>query len=210
MKVNNCEQGTPEWFQARLGIPTASMFDKVLTPTGKASAQAGVYANTLIADWLCGAPAESFESEWMKRGTELEPQARAFYEMECNTTVPQVGFVTNEIGNGVIGCSPDGLPDAGGLLEIKCPAPHTHVGYLIDGKLPTKYKPQVQGQMLVTETEWCDFLSYHPLMDPVLIRVERDDEYIRDLTVALNKLLDTIAERKQKLTDRGVSPIQEK
>jgi len=34
------EQGSPEWLAARLGKPSASMFNKLITQTGKPSSSA--------------------------------------------------------------------------------------------------------------------------------------------------------------------------
>jgi hypothetical protein len=39
MITHDVTQGSPEWLEARLGIPTASEFDKIITPTGKPSTQ---------------------------------------------------------------------------------------------------------------------------------------------------------------------------
>lgn len=202
-------QGSPEWLEARLGVPTASCFDKLITPTGKSSTQADGYANTLIAEWLSGASAGADLSgnQWVQRGNELEPQARAYYEFQTDCSVQQIGFVLRD--DRQVGCSPDGLVTDVGLVEIKCPAPHTHVGYLLSGEAPAQYRPQVQGQMWITERNWCDFLSFHPLMPPVLVRVERDDKYIKTLSVEVEKLLELMATRKAALMERGITPIKE-
>jgi len=47
MRIIECEQGTPEWLQARLGVPSASSYAKLVTTTGKSSAQAEAYINQL-------------------------------------------------------------------------------------------------------------------------------------------------------------------
>ena len=203
MKILNLEQGSPEWLQARLGVPTASAFDKIITPTGKASTQTDAYAKKLVAEWLCGEPLDEYGNAWMQRGNELEPQARSFYEFQTDCTVEQVGFVLRD--DELVGCSPDGLVGEKGLVEIKCPAPHTHVDYLLSGTIPNKYRPQVQGQMMLTGREWCDFVSYHPLMAPVIIRVERDDAFIETLNELLSGLTDTINRYKQQLADKGIT-----
>lgn len=182
MRVFNCEQGTSEWLQCRLGIPTASCFGKILAPTGKASTQAVQYRRELIAERDTGEATYFEPTEWMQRGTELEGEARAWYEFDRNCEVEQVGFVLSDHG---YGCSPDGLISANGMAEIKCPKPSTHVGYVLDAKLPTTYKPQVQGQLLVCERDWCDFISYLPGAKPMVIRVERDEAYISLLHEAL-------------------------
>lgn len=182
MKVFNCDQGSPEWLKCRLGVPTASCFGKILTPTGKPSAQAVQYRRELIAERDTGEATYFEPTEWMQRGTELEGEARAWYEFDRGCEVQQVGFVLSDHG---YGCSPDGLVLDDGMAEIKAPKPSTHVGYVLDGKLPTTYKPQVQGQLLVCEAEWCDFISYLPGAKPMVIRVERDEEYISTLHDAL-------------------------
>jgi len=190
------EQGSPEWIKARLGLPTASGFSKLVTPGGKASSQASGYLNLLAAEWLLGRPVELFTSAWAERGTELEPQARAFYEMETGLKVERVGLILRD--DGLAGCSPDGLV-GDGLVELKCPAPQTHVGYLLAGELPVDYRPQVQGQMLITGAPWVDFLSYHPDLPPFLIRVDRDEKYIALLSGELERLIEDLAAAKDRL-----------
>ena len=76
----DCIQGEPEWFMARLGIPTASEFGKIITPAKmEPSRSADTYINKLVAEWLRGKPDESFQSDWMKRGLAVEEEARDFY-----------------------------------------------------------------------------------------------------------------------------------
>jgi YqaJ-like viral recombinase domain len=178
MQVLDFEQGSTEWLQARLGIPTASNFSKLITSSGKKSTQIDSYLNTLVAESLMGEPAESFQSDWMSRGTELEPEARAWYEFQTDLDVQQVGFV--KLDSGDAGASPDGLTERGGL-ELKCPKAETHVSYLRDNALPSTYLPQVQGCMWICERDTWDFASYHPLMPKLLITVPRDDAFIAKL-----------------------------
>ena len=190
MKIYHCEQGTPDWRLCKLGIPSASNYSKIYTAGGKPSTQDVVYRRELIAEIVTGQSTFFEPTEWMLRGIELESEACAWYEASRLTTVDHVGFVVSEHG---YGCSPDGLVD-GGLLEIKAPKPSTHIGYVLDGKLPSTYKPQVQGQMLVCEREWCDFVSYLPGSDPFVIRVERDDKYTKGLHAALVEFVDKLHE----------------
>lgn len=195
MRIVVAEQRSPEWFAARLGVPSASQFGKIITPTGKRSTQADGYLNRLVAEILTGKSDQQEPNEAMARGTELEPEARSYYEL-IGGTVEEVGFCLHEDG---FGCSPDGLVGSQGLLEIKCPLPHTHVEYLRENALPGLYVPQVQGQLLVTGREWCDFLSYHPDMKPLLIRVERDEKFIKTLHEALIELVGQIKDCVTKL-----------
>jgi hypothetical protein len=189
MRVVDVEQGSADWFAARLGVPTASCFKDIITSRGKKATAFDRYANTLVAERLMGHPPESFESDWMRRGTELEPQAREFYQFAKDVDVEQVGFCL--LDDGSAGASPDGLTPAGGL-EIKCPAPHTHVEYLTKGKLPAAYVPQVQGQMWICERDHWDFLSFHPEMPPLLLRVDRDQKFIDTLAGLIRELNERI------------------
>lgn len=207
MIVLDLEQGSPEWLAARLGIPTASCFDKLITATGKASTQADAYANKLIAELLTGEQDGIEQTAYMARGNELEPHAAAFYAVHSDADPATVGFVLRDDRR--VGCSPDRLVGADGLLEIKCPAPHTHVGYLLDNCLPSKYRAQVQGQMLLTGRDWCDFLSYHPTMPPLLVRVERDDKFIAALSAEIDALLELMDKRLATLAARGITSIKD-
>ena len=171
MIIVECEQGTEEWFQARLGIPTASEFGKIITPAKlQPSTQAETYINKLVAEWLRGKADESFQSDWMKRGHEVEEEARDFYTFQTDVEVKQVGFCLTD--NKTFGCSPDGLMDKGGV-EIKCPSPGVHVGYLLAEKVPTNYRLQILGSLLTTGRKWWDFLSYHPDMKALIVRTWR-------------------------------------
>lgn len=204
MRVIDCEQGTPEWFAARCGIPTASMFSKIITSQGKpvTASTTDTYMNTLLAEWLVAGQVESFQSDWMARGTELEPRARAFYELETGIEVEQVGFVKHDSLD--VGGSPDGLSGDRGI-EIKCPAPQTHVKYLLQQKCPADYVPQVQGSMWLCEKDRWDFLSYHPDMSPLLITVERDDAFIATLEELIVKFLEKLNSKREKLRGLGVA-----
>lgn len=200
----NCEQGTEEWFMARLGIPTASEFGKIITPAKlEPSRSADTYINKLVAEWLRNKPDESFQSDWMKRGIEVEEEARDFYTFHTDVEVHQVGFCLTDTR--MYGCSPDGLMDEGGL-EIKCPSPGVHVGYLLANKIPTEYRLQILGSLLITGFEWWDFLSFHPDMKPLIVRTYRKDVEA-DLKILEKALISTnkkIYDKQQLLIERGL------
>ncbi len=172
-------QGSDDWYQVRAGKPTASCFDKLITPLGEKSKQMDGYANLLVAERMIGNEVRTFEGNaYTERGKELEAEAAAFYELLTEIDLHEVGFVSHETG---AGCSPDRFVGEEGLLEIKCPAPHTHIDYLLNDALESKYIPQIQGQLFITGKKWCDWMSYHPQLPPVIVRVERDTEYISKL-----------------------------
>lgn len=202
MLVHDVEQGSPEWFAARLGIPTASEFSKIITATGKPSTQATDYALTLVAEQMLGHEVEKWQGNmWTDRGKELEQEAADYYELTTGVTLQKVGFVTND--EKTMGCSPDRLVGDDGLLEIKCPAAHTHLKYMLDKKLDASYMPQLQGQLLVTGRKWVDIISYYPEMKPVIIRVHRDEAYLAKLGEYLHSFLMEISATKAELIKKG-------
>lgn len=177
-------QGTEEWLLARCGIPTASNFDKIVTTKGEPSKQAQKYLYQLAGERVSGYRDEGFTSAAMQRGVELESEARSFYELTREVEIQSVGLCFPDDSK-KYGCSPDGLIGADGLIEIKCPLISTHVGYLVDGGLPSDYFQQVQGQLLVTNRDYCDFVSYFPGLKPLVVRVERDFPFLKKLKEAL-------------------------
>ena len=160
MKILDCEQGSAEWIHARLGIPTASQFGRIVTPARKQlAAGRREYMAELIVEWVQGVPYDDFESEWTERGQALEPQAREYYGFECDMDPREVGLCLTD--NGLAGATPDALVGDDGLLEIKCPMAKNHLLHLAGGVVPTKHIAQVQGQLWVTGRKWCDWMSYH-------------------------------------------------
>lgn len=177
MQIIDCEQGTPEWLQARLGIPTASMFATVMAVgvKGGKSLTRVSYLNKLAGEILTGEPMENYVSADMERGKLMEDEARDLYAFQNNVEPQRVGFVRS---NGEKGASPDSLIGDKGGLEIKSAAAHIQVARLLDGGLPPEHKAQVQGNIWVCEREWWDFCSYCPKLPLLQVRVYRDEEYI--------------------------------
>lgn len=198
MKIHNVEQGTPEWLALRIGIPTASEFDKVVTPSGKLSSQAAAYAARLAAEIVLNRSLDKDLSNLMavQHGNEYEPLAALAYEFECGCRTEKVGFITNDAGT--IGVSPDRLVGVEGLVEIKCPEPATHVLYLTQG-FDRKYYPQVQGQLLFAEREWNDRVSYSNELPVYIERTFRDETFIKTLDQALKDFHEMKVEMLDKL-----------
>lgn len=191
MIILDHEQGSEEWLAARLGKPSASCFSRLITNSGKPSSSADGYINELIAERLTGRSKPFFTTPWMERGNLLEPEAREAYEFISGNDALEVGFIVD--ANFSYGCSPDSLIGSEGGLEIKCTAPDTHVGYMRDNQAGVnKYWQQIQGCMWVTGRQWWDFFAYHPEMPHVLVRVERDDEYIAKLAEEVTKAVNVI------------------
>lgn len=185
-----CVQMSPEWHELRRGVPTASNFDRIIQAVkGDYSKAASKYIAELVAETIHYDPNAMTEKPMnaaMRHGIDCEPEARQYYLTHTTDSVRQVGFVLS--GCGRFGCSPDGLVGDEGLLELKCPQPATHVEYLMERVLPTEYKAQVHGQLLVTGRKWVDFMSYARMHKPFIIRVYPDE-----FTQKLRRLLERFA-----------------
>jgi putative phage-type endonuclease len=183
-KFHNVDQNSEEWFNLRLGRFTASTFKDLFMGKTTKGYEKAIYKP--VFERLTNESPESFSSEYMERGHEMEPLAKDCYEQETFNEVSNGGFFA--LGEW-IGASPDGLIDNDGVLEIKSPAYNTMINYLLTGKLPSIYKWQVHGQLYVTGRQWCDFMAYHPKLKPLIIRINRDESLIEELEV---KMLESI------------------
>lgn len=198
-KIIECEQRSEEWFKARLGKWTASFFDSLITQTGKPSASAKEINNRLVAELIAGRPDETFQSEAMLRGAELEDEALEFINFTHGHNFKKCGFIDSELG---FGCSVDGIDFDNQMgLEMKCPSLHTHIEYISNGELPARYKAQVQGGMLVTGFRHWIFMSYHPEVRPLVLIVERDESYIEEMRKLLHLNCNIVQEKLKTVTE---------
>ena len=193
------EQRTDEWFAQRLGKVTASRVGDVIakTKTGP-SASRDNYATQLVLERLTNAKGEFFTNAAMQWGTETEPMARQAYELKRDVFVDEVGFIDHPTID-MSGASPDGLVDKTGLVEIKCPESKTHMEYLMSGKPPAKYIPQMMWQMACTGREWCDFVSFDPRfptnLQILVVKVEYDPTYVKMLELEITQFLDEVSKK---------------
>lgn len=197
------EQGTNEWFEARLGKVTASRVVDVVaqTKSGYSTSRAN-YMAQLVVERITGKVEESYSNAAMAWGIEHEPMARAEYEILRGVMVNEVGFVPHPtIENS--GASPDGLVGDKGLIEIKCPNTATHIETLLTREIPKKYICQMFWQMACTGREWCDFVSYDPRMPDHLklciINVPYNAELIGELETEIAKFLSEVDLKVEKL-----------
>lgn len=199
----NFEQGSADWYRCRLGIPTASQFNKIITPArGELSSQAKGYMYRLIAERLLkDSMDDQINVEWIERGKEMQPAAAAQFQLVNDLTVEPVGFITTD--DGLWGCSPDYLVKGKREgVEVKCPAPWTQIQYLLDGP-GVDYRPQVQGQLLIGEFEVNHFYAFHPRMPARHIVTLRDEEYIRKMTFALIEFTELLAQETERARQLG-------
>ena len=188
------EQGSEEWLAMRLGVATASRFkDALAKGAGKTRKS---YMMQLAAESVTGASVASFKSDAMQWGNDTEPKAREAYEFTSDNAVELIDFVKHDSINA--GCSPDGLVGNDGLVEFKCPNTITQLETFLSGEMPKHHIPQVQGQLWITGREWCDFVSFDPRIQGQSFlftkRIERDDEYIKNLESEMVKFCDELSE----------------
>lgn len=194
------EQGSDEWLALRLGIPTSSEFHKVMAkagPRGGTSHKEYVmrvnYMRTLAGEIITG---EVGESEWAgnrhtERGKENEDSARTLYAMLNGIDPERVAFIRND----TCGCSPDSLIGDDGGLEIKDVLPHRQIENLEAGTLPSQYRWQVIGSLLVSEREWWDFMSHCRGLPPFVYRVVRSKvkDELAELRDGIDRFNDELA-----------------
>lgn len=192
MLIYTATQGSPDWLSARAGVITGSMFRTArerLKKTGEPTAAARDYAFRLAVERISGEPLDDgFETWAMKRGRELEPEARAAHEAHAGVTVEPCGFVTTD--DGLFGASADGLILDDGGAEYKClVSPERLRETLITNDI-SDYMDQVQGGMWITGRLWWDFCIYCPALAPIgralsRWRVPRDDNWIEGMEADL-------------------------
>lgn len=193
-----CEQNSPQWLEARRGIPTASMFATVMAKGvgGKGpSLTRATYMRKLAGEIITGEPMENFSNAHMERGHAMEGEARDFYSFITDAEPQLVGFIRN----GNVGGSPDSLIGASGLLEIKTALPHILIAYIEADKFPVEHMAQCQGNLWVSEREWLDLSVYWPKMPPFIKRIYRDEEYIATLKSEVARFNDELASLVQRV-----------
>lgn len=203
MIVETFAQGSMEWHDARLGIPTASRFDEILTPHElKRSASSYGYMVRLLSDWLTGTPSDIAASGFMNRGKNLEKEAAAWYAWDREVTVQKVGIILRD--DRMVGASPDGLVGDDGLIEIKVPGAAQHVRHMLEGM--RGHVGQTQGALWLSGRKWIDLISWHPDLPAQVVRVERSEEYIRALEPAIADFLTLLLARREQLKRMGCEP----
>ncbi|MES2366987.1 MAG: lambda exonuclease family protein [Pseudomonadota bacterium] len=210
MKIIQCEQGSVEWLEKRAGIPTASEFGSLVTPTGEI--RKGEMPKTYLAQKLAekwGGPLPGFNSFATEQGQILEAEARNNLAFVMGRPIQKVGFITTDDGSA--GCSPDGMisgigprPDAG--LELKCPEATQAVKYLLAGVVPQDYTAQVQGSLYVTGLQKWYFVSYRRHYPDLIVQVEPDEEFQANLAEALEAFNEHLALAWERLVELNQGP----
>lgn len=212
MKVHLMAQVTEPWWLIRRAKPTASNFKKIIRASdGNLSKSYRPYLAELLSEAAMSLPnyistrGVSRGTQAMQDGKDSEGEARAWYAMEKGLDVQMVGFCMAD--SGCYGCSPDGViglrqsregDTVEGTLELKCCLLRTHFDYLLKGRLPLEFKPQVHGQLVVTVAKWVDFVSYHPDARPLVVRVE-PDSYTERVKAAVEEFVGELIHEAKRL-----------
>tara|TARA_Y100000994_G_scaffold199554_1_gene169815 strand:+ start:583 stop:1185 length:603 start_codon:yes stop_codon:yes gene_type:complete len=196
MIEHEVKQGESDWFDAKLGVLSASQMSSVFTATGKSSSSRRSVIHKLVTEIYTGEPVPTFKNADMQRGNDLEKDAALTFSMKTSQDLREVGFFTTDDGR--IGASPDRLFEDTGV-EIKCPRYHNHLNYLEGEKCPTDYFPQIQTTMFVMGMDRYFFCSYYPRLPLFVHEVRRDDEWISGMIKEVDIFFDELEELKEKL-----------
>jgi predicted phage-related endonuclease len=168
-------QGSVEWLQARCGLLTASEMKLIVTPTLKAASNDKERAHLyeLLAQRITGYVEPQYIGDDMLRGMEDEIEARALYA-KTYAPVIETGFVTNDRHGFIIGYSPDGLVGEFGQIECKSRRQKYQIQTIVENvgedTIPADYLIQIQTGLIVTERQWCDFISYSGGLPMAVVR----------------------------------------
>lgn len=199
MIVHTHPQGSEEWLRARAGKVTASMFKDArskLKKTGEPTEAALNYAFKVAVEAISGIPMdEGFQTWQMRRGQELEPEARDLYSIRTGNTVETCSFITTDCES--YGASADGLIGEDGGLEIKCLVSPERIRNAILNYDISEWIDQVQGGMWITGRQWWDFVIYCPALSGVgreltIWHIERDEDFINQLETDLGAFTEIV------------------
>lgn len=196
-----CKQNSEEWYRERLGKPTASEFDRIITKAGALSGQRFDYMYQLIYEKVFRKRANIIKPTfWMWRGNVLESAASIMCENMLDCNLKEVGLYTTDCGR--LACSPDRIVDAAHAVEIKCPKPWQHMQYTVMGP-QADYFQQLHGIMWVGGFEKISFFSYCPGMPCRIHTIDRDDKLMQRYDEVLPSFADELAEHERIVRDMG-------
>jgi hypothetical protein len=189
MKIHEVEQGTKEWLQLRGGLITSTVVKTLITPkelklANNDHTRKAIYK--LAGERLTENIEDGFLSYDMERGHFEEPLARDLYNEGNDNPAKQVGFITNVFGGITVGFSPDGVCK-GGIIEIKSAKQSVQIERIATNQVPLEHLPQIHFGMLVSQSDWCDFMSYSNGMEMQVIRVYKDEKIQATLIEAIQQ-----------------------
>lgn len=209
MIVLDYPQGSEDWLRARCGVITASRFTDARArlkrasegrPAGDWHGDALKYAWLIAMETIAREPLDdTFVTYAMRRGRELEPQARKTYELRTGALIEEVSLILTDDER--FGYSADGFRDDDGLIEIKCPMACDKLGQVWSSPETAhlEYIDQINGGLWITGRQYCDLVIYCPWLAPVgkdlfIKRIHRDEAAIEALETDLVKFMRLVDE----------------
>lgn len=201
-------QGSGGWLKSRIGVLTASkMADAIATTAKGESEKRRKLKVEILAERMSDMAADHHVNSAMQWGIDHEDEANARYEEITGNFIQSCGLALHDTIE-FLGASPDGIV-GDGIVEFKCPTTSTHLSYIIDGKVPEQYKPQMLTQLAVVKPVgmWCDFMSYDPRLprpnDVFLIRYTPTAEEIAEIEAKAIQFLAELDDLWEKLMTSG-------
>lgn len=156
-------QGGGAWLNQRVGKLTASRMAAAMdfTKAGKPGATRVALMKELLAERITGDAVPHFVNDAMRHGIEFEPVAKEEFQVETGDLLTPCGFIEHPSIE-YFGASPDSLLGADAVVEFKCPTTTTHIGWILDGKVPDQHKPQILAQLACTRRQRAVFVSFDP------------------------------------------------
>jgi putative phage-type endonuclease len=197
---------TPEWLFARIGCLTGSRFADAVrrTKTGWAASRENLLFD-LLAERLTGFAKDHFVTEAMQWGLDNEKPACDLYEARSGILLQPAGFFPHPTIQ-FFGATPDRMIGTDGLLECKCPTTKTHLQYVIGGKVPAEYEPQMLAEMACSGRQWGEFISYDPRIpgdkqlfvvrfEPAPAKIKEAEEMAIEFLNELDRMFKTFTEQ---------------
>lgn len=203
IEIFDCKQGTPEWREARRGIPTVSEFHSIFAKgQGKTRRK---YLYQLVGEILTGDVLDGFTTLHTERGHLLEAEAISLHAFDV-ADITRPGFVRRKTPSGYVGCSPDALVGDDGMIEVKTKLPHLQLEVIAKNDIPPEHYAQVQGALWVTQRKWIDFISYWPGLPLFVQRVEPHPDYVKQLELEVNAFNNELAAAVEAMKDLPRTP----
>jgi putative phage-type endonuclease len=155
--IENLEQNTPEWLEARRGKITGSKLGDIVVKRGTGR-KLGFYE--LVADNIA---LEAGDENPMDRGHRLEDEALSLFEKEEGVTFRRGLFCISD-ENPEMAVSPDGLSkDSKRMAEVKCLSTPKYLQAYFEKQIPSEYEFQKLQYFIVNpKCERLDFVFYDP------------------------------------------------
>lgn len=169
-------QRSPEWYEARCGLLTASNMKRIIAPAKLQYADNATcreHMADLCAQRITKHVDSTFQSFDMLRGHDDEADAKYYYR-ENYGEIDDCGFITNNSWGFTLGFSPDGLIGDDGIVEAKGKLQKLQMEIIHARSMPDEFRIQVQTGLMVSGRKWCDFISYSNGFNMLVIRVEAD------------------------------------